>query len=118
MLFGSISSRSFREMVLTQSIMSVFKKDNKNTNTPPESRLTSTTETEHTLNETKIPTAKEEDCGIGPAMTHDTLLSRKEGEFTSYNGKIDPFAGGSEGDVNYKSMKWWYVPTPQSVEYS
>ena len=29
----------------------------------------------------------------------------------TFNGKHDPFANKPEGGVDYKCMRWWYVPT-------
>ena len=110
--FSSISSRSFREMVLMKSIMSVF-------NTRPENKSTSRATSSSNggvLEPTVSADAQKKDIENDSATVLEKKASRatdvtnatiKEGDVAQVNIRADPFAGGIEGGVEYKSMAWW-----------
>lgn len=119
---NSISSRSWRRDVMMQSINAFFNKRPKgqSAGTPPPTRnlseWTSTTDNTVAVSTDGANDLREKQHGnatINATVSNvDTEGSQPpspdpEKTASTYKGKKDPFAGGFEGGVTYKSMKWW-----------
>jgi hypothetical protein len=117
--FNSISSRSFRRNVMMQSISAFFSRHKEPAHSRNPSDATTVVTESPSDDRPKDASAEEKDLGISPvplavsqtkdhekAESSSSTSSPKEAEATP-DGKQDPFAGGVEGGVTYRTMRWW-----------
>jgi hypothetical protein len=136
-LVNSVSSRSWRRNIMTQSIAAFFnrrKEPRAQLETEPQPATATVPDTllfpptlfreryeSEATDSTAVPSVDgsndpREKKNVENAITavDSTEASGSQSPQTSdpekvetYKGKRDPFAGGFEGGVHYKTMKWW-----------
>lgn len=119
---ASVSSRSFRQQVLTQSLMSFFAfrvgvktanarqsgaSSHNVTTSSSDQNANSTAQGGSATTDLEMQTRKESKSDGSDTTRPSVTGSEPKEALESQRDKHDPFAGSVEGGIEYKSMLWW-----------